>query len=231
MRKAPPSSRCTCARRRSPTAAFTLPEMMVTLAIFSIVVLGVVATNLFGLRMLELTEPKMLAGVEAQRLLNRFVEDVREANAADVLQGSTIANEGNILRLEYWEVQQDLTIKTNLTTYEYDSGLAELIRYDTKDGVDGPAEVIARDVDNPMELQVFRREDAAASRSLRQVLPLPEDPEDPDSLIKLADDQQSRSIIALHLVFSRLYPTEYLVGPEHHYKNYQLRSKVAFRTK
>lgn len=209
---------------RGRHAGFTLPEMMVTLAIFSMVVIGVVSVNMFGLRMVELTEPKMLADAQARRLLARFAQDVREADAVFVLQGETITNQGSSLRLEQWSyVQNDangeMTIVTNLIiTYEFESALMELMRYETDNGGDGRVESMAEGVNNPPDHPVFRRESSGWAVSSR---------EDPD----LVDDPlHSPAIIALHLIFSRLYPTDYPVGPEHYYRDYQLRSKVAFRS-
>jgi prepilin-type N-terminal cleavage/methylation domain-containing protein len=194
---------------------FTLPEMMVTLAIFSMVVAGVVSTHLFGLRMIGLTEPKMLADAEARRFLNEFVRDVREANVATIFQGTTRVNEGSMLRLEYWRYVEDSVI-TNYTTYELDTGYSELIRYDTEGGLDQPARLVAEGIANTA---IFRREIPDVQGHL-----------DSDE-IPPAEPNAHRAIIAVHLIYSRLPPMDDPIGPEQRFKEYELRAKVAFRAR
>ena len=48
--------------------AFTFTEMMIAVTIFMFVVGGVIASNLFGLRMIELTEPKQQAAQRAREI-------------------------------------------------------------------------------------------------------------------------------------------------------------------
>ena len=57
-----------CIRCRSPLgpwrsgeAAFTLPELMVSVAIFIILLGGLVSTNMFGLRMFQIEQAKLSA--------------------------------------------------------------------------------------------------------------------------------------------------------------------------
>jgi prepilin-type N-terminal cleavage/methylation domain-containing protein len=195
---------------------FTLPEMMVTLAIFSMVVLGVVSVNLFGMRMIELTEPKMLVDAEARRFLDEFVRDVREASNVTILNGTTPSSEGDLLQLEYWH-EAGGGFSTNFTTYELDPAFEELIRYETdENNVSQPARLVASGIANT---GVFRREVHAVRDHLGT------------NEIPLAELGQGRSVIALNLEFSRLHPTEYQVGPDQRFKSYTLRTKVAFRVR
>jgi prepilin-type N-terminal cleavage/methylation domain-containing protein len=200
---------------RAGLGGFTLPEMMVTLAIFSLVVAGVVSTHLFGLRMIGLTEPKMLADAEARRFLNEFVRDVREANAATIIDGTTRVSEGSVLRLEYWRYGGG-GVTTNYTTYELDTTYAELIRYDTEEGVDQPARLVAEGIANTA---IFRREIPDIRGDLAS------------NEIQRAEPGAHRAVIAVHLIYSLLPPTDYPLGPEQRFKEYELRAKVAFRAR
>lgn len=193
---------------------FTLPEMMVTLAIFSIVVLGVVSVNLFGMRMIELTEPKMLADAEARRFLDEFVRDVREARNVILMNGTTPSSEGDLLQLEYRAASDDLT---TYITYELDAAFQELIRYETdENGVSSPARLVASGIANT---GIFRREISGALGDLTS------------NQVPLANLDSGRSVIALQLVYSRLHPTHYEVGPHQRFKSFTLRTKVAYRVR
>jgi prepilin-type N-terminal cleavage/methylation domain-containing protein len=195
------------ARRRAPAGAagFTLPEMMVTLAIFSMVVLAVVSVNLFGMKMIELTEPKMLADAETRRLFNTFLEDVRSANRVRVIDGTTPSNAGNILELELWFPRSGLT---NHVRYELEVSSTDLIRSQVR---------VQNGVVSSEEYQLL-----ASGISNSGIFTL----EDPSE--NLLVGQLSRMLVGISLQFSRLYPTEYAVGDDQRFKPYQLQTKVAF---
>ncbi len=61
-------------RRR---AAFTLTEMMVAMAIFSLVVVSIVYAHLFGLKMFNITSTKLLASHGARAALNHVRDEIR----------------------------------------------------------------------------------------------------------------------------------------------------------
>jgi hypothetical protein len=47
---------------------------------------------------------------------------------------------------------------------------------------------------------------------------------------EVLEEPQRRMVIAMKLEFERLHPTEYLVGENERFKDYQLRTRVAFRS-
>jgi prepilin-type N-terminal cleavage/methylation domain-containing protein len=186
-------------------AGFTLPEMMVTLAIFSMVVLAVVSVNLFGMRMIELTEPKMLADAESRSFFNTFLQDVRSANRVRVLDGAVPANRGNVLELELWFPTHWLT---NYVRYELDARSTDLFRSEVR---------VQNGVASSEDYQLL-----ASGISNSGVFTL----EDPSG--NLVTGQLGRMLVGISLQFSQLYPTGYAVGEEQRFKPYQLRTKVAF---
>ncbi len=65
--------------RRMTVAGFTLVEMMVALTIFGFVIAGLVAVQLFGLRMSALASTKLMATTDARETLNNIRDQIRSS--------------------------------------------------------------------------------------------------------------------------------------------------------
>ena len=76
---------------RSPTArsAFTLAEIMTAMGLFSLVVIGVVYSQLFGMRMFNMTSTRVSASDSARKVLNRVRDEVRSGKMLYVGNGSS----------------------------------------------------------------------------------------------------------------------------------------------
>lgn len=68
--------------------AFTLPEIMVAMAIFSLVVVAMISIQLFGLRMYRISETKLAATENGRRALNQVRNDIRSAKILIVGNGN-----------------------------------------------------------------------------------------------------------------------------------------------
>ena len=68
--------------------AYTLVEMMVATGLFSLVILGVLACHLAGLRFQQLIQPKLLNAQYERQTIGRLIEEVRCANSLQVGTGS-----------------------------------------------------------------------------------------------------------------------------------------------
>jgi len=111
-------------------AAFTLPEVMVAMTLFLMVLAAVVTSNLFGVRMLEVNQPKLDADVQARRLIARVVEEVRSVSNARVGVGDEntfssfmpgVLRSGNALQL--WETNAAVFVR-----YYRDAASEQLMR-------------------------------------------------------------------------------------------------------
>lgn len=58
-------------------AAFTLPELLIAVSLFMLLVGGVVSANLFGLRMYQITENKLNATDRARKAIGRMADEIR----------------------------------------------------------------------------------------------------------------------------------------------------------
>jgi len=70
--------------RSADRGAFTLPELMIALAVFSFVVIGVTSANLFGLRMFQITENKLSASDAARKIIGKVTDDIRTCKSSCV---------------------------------------------------------------------------------------------------------------------------------------------------
>jgi type II secretory pathway pseudopilin PulG len=66
------------------SAAFTLPEAVVATALFSLLVLGIVSANLFGLRWYELGQNKLRATDSAREAIGKMSDELRNCSSAIV---------------------------------------------------------------------------------------------------------------------------------------------------
>lgn len=75
--------------RGSRELAFTLTELMVSAAIFTLLVGAVVSTNLFGLRMFQIQETKLNASAEARRIVGVLMDEI---HSCETFQIGTFTN-------------------------------------------------------------------------------------------------------------------------------------------
>ena len=81
--------RCTSARlpgNNRRLAAFTLPEAMIALTLFALLILGIVSVNLFGLRWYQLGQTDMVATDSARVAMGKMTGEIQ--NCSSVLVGN-----------------------------------------------------------------------------------------------------------------------------------------------
>ncbi len=69
---------------RSRSRATTLPELMVTMGVFTLVVMGLVSLNMFGLRQDELMNSKLGASDQARVNFNLFLDEIRSGKNVEI---------------------------------------------------------------------------------------------------------------------------------------------------
>jgi type II secretory pathway pseudopilin PulG len=192
-------------RRRRP-AAFTLVEVLITMVTTTIIMGGVMAAYMYGLRMVQFVQPKLTSSDEARKAVSLLTEEIRAAFDVKVgnRDGKTFApvapftaQQGNALRIYpgpdsnvfvfyFWDVN-DKTLKrttNNATT----------------------ATIVAESVSNSA---VFAAEDFKGTL--------------------LSNDVNNRVIVAT-LQFYQIHHPKVAVGPGNYYDWYQLQCKVTKRT-
>jgi len=73
-----------CPRRpaRGRRRGFTLPELLISITVFSFLVLGIVFAHLYGLRMFQITETTLNATDNTRQAFGRMTDEIRTCRAA-----------------------------------------------------------------------------------------------------------------------------------------------------
>jgi prepilin-type N-terminal cleavage/methylation domain-containing protein len=98
--------------------AFTLVEMIVTVGVFSLVVMGVMYAQLFGLKVDQLTHSKLGASDQTRKSYDKFMLEIRSSKTCDVGNG-TVRNDDTLTNFTWindGSGQQGNAIRLYLTT-------------------------------------------------------------------------------------------------------------------
>src|ERR1017187_6588680 len=95
--------------------AFTLAEMMIAMAVFSLMIVALIYANLFGLRQDELVESKLGASSSSRRGFDQLLTDIRSAKVWNLGNGSftTFTQITNDVVQKATALQISLTTDTN----------------------------------------------------------------------------------------------------------------------
>jgi prepilin-type N-terminal cleavage/methylation domain-containing protein len=146
--------------QRVSRTAFTLPELMVALTVFSFVVTGVIFAHLYGLSMFRITETSLTATASARKVAGRITEEIRTCSNVLIGDVKLVGGTNKFVGLLNGEKQQGggliIYPTTNLSHYVvYFVNPADQTFRRTTDQP-GSAVILAESVTNTV---VFRAED------------------------------------------------------------------------
>ncbi len=199
----------TLAARRAGAGGFSFTEMLVAGSVFSLVMIAVVTSNLYGLGMLKVAQPKLAAENEARQLFNRLSDEISSAKLIAVGEGDAVSFtpvdagtpwQGGALQL--WP-----TSDTNAFTRYYRDPADQILKRWSSDSPQ--VQEIAKAVTNSL---VFAVVDYRGF---------------PDGL--LTNDQRHLAIHVL-LQFSEIEGTRTPIGPESYFKSHQFEIEIARRS-
>lgn len=144
-------------RRRGVRAtAMTLVEILVSMAVFSLAIIGLVYTNLFGLMQNQLVNSKLGASDQSRRAFDKFTGEIRTAKIWMVGNG----DDGSFTPIDNGDEQQGNALQISSTTdtnsyvrYYFNTNSQELCR--VASGITGHT-LVAQYLTNSM---YFRAED------------------------------------------------------------------------
>jgi hypothetical protein len=142
---------------RSGELAFTLTEMMVSVAILILLVGGIVSANLFGLRMFQVEETKLNASDQARKIVGVMMDEIHECQSFQV--GTFTNGTFTGLPLGAPQIGPALIVypTTNLTNYiMYFVNTADQ-KFRRATSVPGSTRIVAQSVTNATDL--FRAQD------------------------------------------------------------------------
>lgn len=67
-----------------PQTGFTLPELLIAIAVFILLLSGLVSAHLFGLSMFRITETKLNATADARKLIGTMANEIRACKSVEV---------------------------------------------------------------------------------------------------------------------------------------------------
>jgi type II secretory pathway pseudopilin PulG len=70
--------------RARATAAFTLPEILVSTTVFLLLLLGIISATLFGMRWFQISQTKLLASDSARKAIGKMTDEIRSCNSTYV---------------------------------------------------------------------------------------------------------------------------------------------------
>jgi prepilin-type N-terminal cleavage/methylation domain-containing protein len=193
------------AGRRAP-GGFTLTELMVSMAVVVTVVSGVVAAQLYGLRMFEIVKPKLSASDEARSAMGHLAQEVRSAFIIRIGQGDEESFTEVAPNTRQIGSAIQIYPSTNMSSwirYYWDASDRKVRR--TLNGSQGVA-VIANSVSNSL---VFASEDFSGT---------------------VLTNNQNNRVISMTLQFYQIQYPAIAIGPGSMFDFYQLKTKVTRRT-
>lgn len=193
-------------RRNEWSAAFTLPNLMISMTLLLLVLSGLIASHLFGLRMYELTRAKLGASDEARAAIGLLVEEIRAGKIVRIGSG----NLSNFTEIPVNTLQEGSAIQIHATTdtneftrYFWDSS-DNVLKRTTNNATS--VSVVARSITNNL---VFRSEDFQGN---------------------VLTNNQNNRVISLTLQFFQLQYPAVAIGPGNYFDYYQLRTRITRRT-
>src|ERR1017187_286484 len=101
----------------APSHGFTLPEMLIALTIFMLMLGGIIFANLFGLKMFQMTETKLNVTAWSRQTIEKLTDEIHTCNGAQVGNVTT----GAFVALLDGETQQGTGLliypTANITNY------------------------------------------------------------------------------------------------------------------
>jgi len=76
-----------CVRARLPVrakAAFTLPEILISMTIFLFLLIGIISATVFGLKWFQISQTKLLATDQTRQTVGKMTDEIRGCNSTFV---------------------------------------------------------------------------------------------------------------------------------------------------
>ena len=197
-----PSSGSSRGGSSTPNKGFTLPEILIAMTVFTFVLAGILAANLFGLRMFQANEAKLNATGWSRNTFGKITDEIHACTSVTV--GKMTTN-GIFEGLLPGDVQQGSAIEIQPTT-----NTASLIYYFV-DSLDG---TFRRTLSAPIGTNTIILADSVANTTIFKAQAFSG---------QVLTNSQNNQVIHLTLEFYQ--PEHYLVGPDY----YKLETSVTRR--
>jgi len=208
MKFSVPSSGSSRGGSVTPKGGFTLPEILIALTVFMFVLAGIIAANLFGMRMFQVNETKLGATEWSRNTFGKITGEIQSCSAVSV--GNMTTNSGFVGLLP-GELEEGTAIQIQPTTnaaswiYYFVDTSDETFRRTEQTSSETNTFILADSVTNTM---VFSAQDFSGNVVTNT-----------SSGSKLQNNQ------IVHLTLEFYQPDRFMVGPDH----YRLETSVTRR--
>lgn len=186
-------------------AGFTFVELMVTLSLLMLLLGGILAAHLFGVRLFQLTRAKLGANQEAREAITLLMDEIRSGKLVKIGQGglATFTEVGPNSQQIGSAIQIYPTTDTNtFVRYFWDATDKQLKR--TTNGASAVS-IVANSITNQL---VFSAENFQGT---------------------ILTNNENNRVIGLTLQFYQIQYPIVMIGPGQFYDFYQLRTKITRR--
>ncbi|MEW6305450.1 MAG: hypothetical protein AB1705_18390 [Verrucomicrobiota bacterium] len=189
----------------SSVLAFTLTEMMVSIAIFTLVISGVIYSHMMGVKLYELAKAKLGANDQARGALALLITEIRSAKEVQIGSGTS----SSFTEVASGSAQQGSALQIYATTntnsyvrYYLDTSAKKLFR---KRSESSSLETVAEYITNSV---LFTSENFQGT---------------------ILTDNQNNRVIGINLQFYQIQYPVTPIGPGNYYDSYQINTKVTRR--
>ncbi len=185
--------------------AFTFTELLIVMALLTVLLTGVIAAHITGLRMVGITRAKLGANDEARQAINHLIEEIRTGKLVKIGNGDL--DSFNEIALNTPQRGSAIQIYPSTDTNQYiryfwDSSTRELMR--STNGASAVS-LVANSITNNI---IFSSEDFRGA---------------------VLTNNENNRVIGLTLQFYQIHYPTVRIGPGEHYDFYQLRTKITRR--
>ena len=143
--------------RRTARLGFTLAEVMITMAVFTLVILAMVTVQIFGLKVYNLSSTKLIASTAGRQMLDKIRDPIRAANYVyvGIYSNSFSAipdgslQVGNAIQI----CSPSNSVNANPCVIFYQNSASNTICFIDTNGVSTPPTVVAENITNNLCFQ------------------------------------------------------------------------------
>lgn len=140
-------------RAARASAGFTLPEALIATTVFTLLVLGVVGANIFGLKLNQMGQTKLIATDSAREVVSKMTDELRNCESAvvgNVSNGLFVAHVAGEVQSGNGLMIYATTNTNSYVLYFLNSTNQTFIRYTTDTQI---SSVVAQNVTNSVIFQ------------------------------------------------------------------------------
>ena len=188
-------------RQKRRSGAFTLPEYLITVGLSVLLIGATLSSYMYGLRMVQFTQPKLSASDESRKVVSLLTEDIRSAYRIKLGKrtGTAFTELAPFTRQEASAIRIHPSTNTNSFIIYFWDGAGQALRRTTDNSA---GSIVANAVTNEL---IFTAEDWRGNPYT---------------------NNNAAIVVGVTLQFNQIQFPKVAVGPSNYYDFYQVRTKI-----